>query len=402
MFANGITTGIFALLAGSQLAAAHMEISYPPPFRSKFNPHATNIDYTNTAPLADNGSNYPCKLYHQDIGTPAGASVATFAPGGHYNFTVAGAAPHNGGSCQVSLSYDNGKTFTVIKSFLGGCPREAGNYFFDIPADAPQGPAIWAWTWQNQIGNREQYMNCASVTIGGGAARREAAALKPRVAFSARPQVFLANIGNGCSTTEGTDVKYPNPGPDVEELDTSKLAPPVGNCGPVSSGSDNGSGSGNTTPEEPTTSAAQVTAAPTTTSVDLPGGIFITDDEEPATPTTAPVAAPTTLTTVTTTASSSEEVATPTAAPDTGSDNNAGNGASGSGFAPGSPCSDEGAWNCVGGTSFQRCASGSWSAVLQLAAGTKCTPGASTFAVESVNAKRTVRRWRSAKMRFAA
>ncbi|KAH8678145.1 hypothetical protein BX600DRAFT_145662 [Xylariales sp. PMI_506] len=41
-------------------------------------------------------------------------------------------------------------------------------------------------------------------------------------------------------------------------------------------------------------------------------------------------------------------------------------------------CADEGAWNCIGGTSFQRCASGLWSAVLDMAAGTECTPGIST------------------------
>jgi hypothetical protein len=34
-------------------------------------------------------------------------------------------------------------------------------------------------------------------------------------------------------------------------------------------------------------------------------------------------------------------------------------------------------WNCIGGSSFQRCASGAWSAVQQLAAGTSCVSGQS-------------------------
>ncbi|KAI9147292.1 hypothetical protein HJFPF1_13331 [Paramyrothecium foliicola] len=39
------------------------------------------------------------------------------------------------------------------------------------------------------------------------------------------------------------------------------------------------------------------------------------------------------------------------------------------------PCSDEGLWNCVDGASFQRCASGAWSVVQPMAAGTACKTG---------------------------
>jgi hypothetical protein len=39
----------------------------------------------------------------------------------------------------------------------------------------------------------------------------------------------------------------------------------------------------------------------------------------------------------------------------------------------GSACSTEGQWNCMT-NSFQRCASGQWSAVMNCAAGTMCTP----------------------------
>jgi hypothetical protein len=50
----------------------------------------------------------------------------------------------------------------------------------------------------------------------------------------------------------------------------------------------------------------------------------------------------------------------------------------GAGIAAGTACTPEGEWNCVGGNSFQQCASGAWSVVQPLAAGTSCTPGQSS------------------------
>jgi hypothetical protein len=43
----------------------------------------------------------------------------------------------------------------------------------------------------------------------------------------------------------------------------------------------------------------------------------------------------------------------------------------------GADCATEGQWNCIGGTAFQRCASGKWSPVQSMAAGTACSPGLS-------------------------
>lgn len=69
-------------------------------------------------------------------------------------------------------------------------------------------------------------MNCAVVTIGSQKklAKRSLSG----------PNMFIANIGNGCSTAAGTDVVFPNPGSNiVYGGDPSKRAAPVGNCGPV-------------------------------------------------------------------------------------------------------------------------------------------------------------------------
>ena len=377
MFSNGLATGALAvLLAGSQLASAHMEISFPPPLRSRFNTFAdpATIDYTNTAPLAATGANYPCKGYQVDIGTASGKSVATFNAGGAYNFTVVGGAPHGGGSCQVSLSYDKGKTFTVIQSIVGGCPLSS-NYPFTIPSDAPAGDAIWAWTWSNTIGNREQYMNCAAVTIGGAGAKRDVAEKRATAAFSSRPSVFLANIGNGCSTTEGKDVDFPNPGPDVVHGGSNLIAP-VGNCG-----SGSGSGAGNAGSAGSSTAVQATTAAPaaaTSTKVTLPGYVSPSPTSYPPVQKANPPFSGVFVTVAPTTIQTSVVKATPTSTSaakpaTTGGSTSAGEGA----LVQGTVCTNEGAWNCIGGRQWQRCASGAWSAVQSVAPGTVCVAGIS-------------------------
>jgi hypothetical protein len=67
---------------------------------------------------------------------------------------------------------------------------------------------------------------------------------------------------------------------------------------------------------------------------------------------------------------------TPTAQPAPPVDVPETDGGSGEGQQSGA-CSTEGAWNCISGTSFQRCASGRWSATINMAAGTSCQPGVS-------------------------
>lgn len=50
-----------------------------------------------------------------------------------------------------------------------------------------------------------------------------------------------------------------------------------------------------------------------------------------------------------------------------------------SSIGPGSSCAGlEGQWNCLG-SSWQRCASGRWSVVMQCAAGTICVPQGQTY-----------------------
>jgi hypothetical protein len=216
-----------------------MEMTYPPPLKSKANPNAAaanDVDYSMTSPLKADGSDFPCKGYLSLVGTPQGKAVATWVAGGRYNFSVAGGAPHGGGSCQAALSFDCGKTFRVVHSYEGGCPGLGTSSAFDfqLPGDVPatQG-AVFAWTWFNKLGNREMYMNCAVVDVTAGSSGRGGG-----VSFASRPALFVANLGNGCKTVDSANVKFPDPGPDV---DAGLATPPTGSCGATAAA---GSGSG--------------------------------------------------------------------------------------------------------------------------------------------------------------
>ncbi|KAH0551738.1 hypothetical protein GP486_007043, partial [Trichoglossum hirsutum] len=250
-------------------------MAQPPSINYKTNPNVgsgvENYDYT--TPLSNSGSDYPCKGELKYLGSKAAASVANYAPGGPFTIKLDGDATHSGGSCQASLSYDKGSTFTVIKSWIGDCPHmQPGSdqtLTGQIPSNAPAGDeVIFAWTWFNELGNREMYMNCAVVTIGGHASSRRhledddddspsggldnstrANALTPRAGLSG-PTIFLANIGNGCGTVESKDVVFPTPGSAVQYGGNSAMrASPTGTCngqkftGGAVTGGDSSSGS---------------------------------------------------------------------------------------------------------------------------------------------------------------
>jgi hypothetical protein len=235
------TTLAVFLAAFAAGASAHMQVIDPPVFRGKTNPLAgSNVDFNMVAPLDENGDNFPCKGYLSDLGTPAGGSSKTYTAGQQASFQTEGlAAAHNGGSCQVSLSFDQGKTWKVIKSFIGNCVRSAGGnvfdknqvYSFTIPKEAKSGDALWAWSWFNQTGNREMYMNCAHITIKGSGT----STLKDH------PDMFVANVGKGCTTVAGKDVEFPNPGKDVERKPAKNGA---GTAPPVCSGGSGAPGKG--------------------------------------------------------------------------------------------------------------------------------------------------------------
>ena len=60
-----------------------------------------------------------------------------------------GSATHAGGSCQTSLSFDGGNTWTLIKSWIGGCvnpdPGSNQTFEFALPSNVHGGEALFAW-----------------------------------------------------------------------------------------------------------------------------------------------------------------------------------------------------------------------------------------------------------------
>ncbi|KAJ0415668.1 hypothetical protein BJY00DRAFT_253768 [Aspergillus carlsbadensis] len=385
-----------AALLGASLVDAHMIMVNPVPY---------NFKSWDNAPIATDGSNFPCKETDYTV-----TEENILARGQSHQLEFNGGATHGGGSCQISITSDRAPTkdtqWSVIKSIEGGCmdTAESGDNIgndagakaafspeFTIPDSFADGQYTLAWTWFNRIGNREMYMNCAPVTITGGSTKRsEGSALEKREEF---PPLFIANI-NGCKTEEKMSPRFPNPGSDVQSYNEANLiadaasvcyegSPTWGDAGFNSGG---GSAPEPTVSEpattEPATSApaAAPTEDPTSSiSVGLTIGAPVPDF------TAAPE--PTTLTAmpspVMPTSSVVESVApAPTAAPSTPSTSTSTEGALSG------PCTEEGVWHCIGGSSFQRCASGAWTEVQGLAMGTECTPGQTKdFNVKAIEIK---------------
>ncbi|KAK4219178.1 hypothetical protein QBC37DRAFT_410461 [Rhypophila decipiens] len=412
------------------LANAHVFMNTPKTFA---------VPAVHNGPLDPTGADFPCQNRGVEYSTGGVSNVMPL--GSRQPLAFTGSAVHGGGSCQISITYDTNPTknskWKVIHSIEGGCPvkNTPGNigddatmpvpfdFSFPIPDDIPTGNGTLAWTWMNRIGNREFYMNCAPITLTGNGGEKSN--------FEALPDMFVANIGNDCTTQEKVDYKYPNPGKSVDNFSSFGLVFPQGaGCqkapgggGGGGGGSDSGNGGAAPPPPSPPAPSAAPAPAPS-----VPGGVFITrpTDGVAGQPTSTqapsstqvpapPVAEPPATTSVPSPVvpippttgggngngndSPAPKVpvappatpATPPAPPappsppsnsgpgsGTGGGSDGGSSGSGGAQAAGTACSSEGLWNCVNGSSYQQCASGVWSPVMPLAAGTKCSPGQST------------------------
>ncbi|KAK0720416.1 hypothetical protein B0H67DRAFT_484815 [Lasiosphaeris hirsuta] len=406
-------TAFVAASGFATLSSAHVLMNTPKPY---------GVPALHNGPLAPDGSDFPCQS--PDGVYNANGASNVMALGSTQPLAFTGTAVHGGGSCQISITYDiapnKNSIWKVIHSIEGGCPAKntpgnLGNdpnfpipfdYSFPLPEDIPAGNGTIAWTWLNKIGNREFYMNCAPVTLtGSGGAKSN---------WESLPDMLVANIapGGGCATEEGKDYKYPNPGKSVQSFASGELAFPVGNCGAVvapPAGGEEPSPGTPTNPGNPGYSANPgipgnpgnpgnpgTPAPPAPTRSFGGGGIFITvATSEAAAPTGAAPTGPADPAPEPTEPAAVPQPAVPnppSAQPTGVSPPTTGGGASGgAGGAAGSPCSSEGAWNCIGGNSFQRCASGSWSQIMAVAAGTTCKVGmSSTLEVVASSKQRRV------------
>ncbi|CAJ2507487.1 Uu.00g086730.m01.CDS01 [Anthostomella pinea] len=352
------TTVLAALIAAVN---AHMMMSSPSPF----DPAALD-----NFPLDPKGIDFPCKIGHKGY-TLTGGTTNNYELGSSQTLSFVGTAVHGGGSCQVVLTYDNPPTkdskWKVIHSIEGGCPakNQIGNlpgdsaaaadpytYPYTIPTDIPAGKGTIAFTWFNRVGNREMYMNCGALELTGtGGDEANFDKLPDMVIFNIAPYPILPE------TTEDNNMVFADPGDSVE----NNLA--IGGFGSYTTG---GSGGASAAPAAPSSTADAGGA----------GGVFITvpvgGDTSAAPAATATATTPSTAQVPATTLATTTSAAA-VASPASGSGSSSG---STSGALSGA-CTSEGMFNCIGGSSFQQCASGTWSAVIAMAPGTKCTEGQS-------------------------
>ncbi|KAF8941353.1 hypothetical protein EDD21DRAFT_322793 [Dissophora ornata] len=228
IFKNTIITAAMVCLS-AMTAQAHVGLStpcgrYQPAAGCPAPPPGQSIDYNINSPIGTHDSKtLPiCKNlvpYTQRTVYKAGETINTAYSVG---------ASHGGGHCQWALSYDGGKTWVVLKTLIRDCLKgvvtgQAYSVPVQIPANAPSGNATFQWIWNNAIGNRELYSNCADITIKGtnggtvtGVAPLYAnygpsSLLIPEFpnptdpdmheAFAKRPAVTITVSGNGKSTT---------------------------------------------------------------------------------------------------------------------------------------------------------------------------------------------------------
>ncbi|KAI4268467.1 MAG: hypothetical protein LQ337_007821 [Flavoplaca oasis] len=412
-----------AALALASSTNAHMKMSMPAPY--------TANGALENGPLAADGSDFPCKMTSGQYTPPA--TKNTMAIGAMQTLKLLGSATHGGGSCQISLTKDLKPTknskWMVIHSEEGGCPFESeGNkgdkadaaldsFQYKIPQGISPGEYTFSWTWFNKIGNREMYQNCAPLTVTGGSGKRDISdttqdnttmtedldshnMLKRDAAF---PEMFVANIGNGCATDEKkASLKFPNPGPNTHK-GGSELTPPVGNCkaaaaGPADSGSSGASPSSGASGSAPTGSAGN-SGMPTVTGEGSDMGSGSSSPSGAASPSMSVVAipppgapgaakssaAPSMMPMATGSAMGTPKPAVPAATDTASSSGSASSDSTGNSAAAGSmPCTTAGQSVCsADGMKIGTCNANKMAVLMPVAAGTKCSNGMMVHAKRS-------------------
>ncbi|KAF2087277.1 lytic polysaccharide monooxygenase [Saccharata proteae CBS 121410] len=340
-----------AALLAAPLASAHMIMANPVPYSD------STID---NSPLTS--ADFPCKLKN-------GYTVSKMndmTVGDAQTLSFKGSAIHGGGSCQLSVSLDlepsKKSTFKVIHSIEGGCPgiNSPSTFNFSIPDSIPNGKSTFAWTWFSKLsGAPELYMNCAPITVTGGAS--------DDTKYNALPDMLVANLGDyvDCTSPQSADTKYPDPGDSVEVDNASDLKLPTGSaCGSTAKAS------GAATSAAGAASGAADAGA---SSSAAGGGVFVPNAATPSSTLTTVITKTASIPAVISTPayastpvaiSTPVYVSTPAAAAST----------PGSSTGSSSTCSTEGAVVCNGSTQFGLCNNGSvvWQPV---AAGTTCSNG---------------------------
>ena len=145
--------------------AAHMRLSDPRPLNLDLDPN-----YTSPLERFYEKAPFPCRGHLSSFSSSP--TEAAWEIGSNQTFTfvplpllfllpyasnfqtpplhrLTGTHPHYGGSSQISLSSDQGKTWKVIKSFPGSCPHrrpeDPQTFDFRVPAQASPGTVVFSW-----------------------------------------------------------------------------------------------------------------------------------------------------------------------------------------------------------------------------------------------------------------
>ena len=202
----------------STLTNAHLIMENPVPF---------GVDTLDNSPLENAWpGNYPCK---QRPGVYKTTKTNQMTVGEPQKLSFSGSASHGGGTCQLAVTLDLEPTpnsiFKIIHVFEGGCPTSGTSgtdaFTFTIPSVVPSGSAVFAWFWNNRIGNREAYMNCAPIEVSGGASDPQS--------FESLPNLYRVNLpSSDCEGPEGSDVRVPHAGDSVDRGSSAKPAAATG------------------------------------------------------------------------------------------------------------------------------------------------------------------------------
>lgn len=413
-----IVTLFLAFFGSALQAQAHMIMANPVPY---------GYETIDNSPLTS--SNYPCKVTSDPATFYSQTGIDnTYAAGSTQSLSFKGSAVHGGGSCQLAITNDmqpsTDTDWRVILSIESGCPTTdgttPGTYNWTVPEELEPGQYSFAWTWISKLaGQPEYYMNCAPITVTAASSKVKR---DPSLVSRANeyPELFVANLDsiNSCETVPGTDPVYPDPGSNVEKLLTgatpSFASVTQDGCVPISqtqgsstlptatAGGSGGSAAGSATTDAPSSSSSSSSSSATSATENTSsGGVFVTGNQ--ATTAASATTKTTFVTTtsivpssteisvyvspvvtgsgrVTTTSSATSAVVTTTTASasavvtGSGSSNTT---TSGGASTKSGACTDEGTFNCVG-SNYQQCASGAWTAMRALPAGTSCQQGEST------------------------
>ena len=349
------------------------------------NPIPFSVNSITNAPIT--AAQYPCQ-------SNAGFTISqmnNMKVGDTQSLSFKGSAVHGGGSCQLSITTDKVPTanskFKVIMSMEGGCPGIDGpkDFSFKIPDSIPNGQVTLAWTWFSRLsGGPELYMNCAPVTVSGGASDTSK--------FDQLPDMFVANIASvDCKSPPNFNVLFPDPGQNVvtDESAAKNEAPTGSACGKAVSGGGASPSGGASSAAAAQSSAAVVQSSAVQSSAAAviptsnPGGVFA-----PSASSAAAIEPTSTMTTLVTVTASLSDPAMTTSAPaasepaasEPAASEPAASASAPAAAAPTSSgggntgCTTNGAVLCNGPTQFGLCDDGKvvWQPV---AAGTTCSNG---------------------------